>query len=89
MPNKKIIYDGYRIKYRRIIVDYSVKELAMLVGVSNQEILLIENGKTNPNIKTCRKIAHALACSLESLFGYVSEEPIKPFYGYVSKEKKH
>ena len=78
MPNKEILYDGYRIKYRRILMQYTVKELAMIVGVTSAGILLIEQGKTNPRINTCIKLAEALACSMESLFGYIDEEPIFP-----------
>ena len=82
MANKEILYDGYRTRYRRIIMDYTVKELAIIVGVSQMEIQSIETGKTNPSIDICRRIADALACSIESLFGYVDEEPISPYYYY-------
>jgi len=80
MVNKEILYDGYRTRYRRINMQYTIKELALIVGVSQLEIQIIETGKTNPNIDICRRIADALACSIESLFGYVDEEPISPHY---------
>ena len=88
MSNKEILYDGYRLKYRRIHMDYTIKELALIIGISGQEIMLIEKGRINPNIDICRRIANALACSIESLFGYVDDEPISPHCSKMKKIKK-
>ena len=82
MTNKEILYDGYRTRYKKINMDYTIQELALIVSVSQMEIQIIETGKTNPNIDICRRIADALAYSIESLFGYVDEEPINPYYYY-------
>lgn len=44
------------------------KELAEMVGVGNDWICDIENGKGNPSIELLYKIAKSLKCEVKDLF---------------------
>ena len=46
----------------------SQKELADKVGVTRQTIGLIENGKYNPTLNLCIRIAQVLGRTLDQLF---------------------
>lgn len=48
--------------------DWSQKQLAMISGVTQSTICAIENNHCQPNLLTALKLAHALSCSVESLF---------------------
>lgn len=47
---------------------YSQEELAKIVGVSRQTIILIEQGSYNPTLQLCINIAKALKLTLNDLF---------------------
>lgn len=57
-----------RIKKFRTDKKISQLELAKRVGVARQTINLIENGKYNPSLDLCIKLAKELETDLNSLF---------------------
>ncbi|MGX7024501.1 helix-turn-helix transcriptional regulator [Vagococcus hydrophili] len=57
-----------RIKKFRTEKKISQLELAKRVGVARQTINLIENGKYNPSLDLCIKLAKELESDLNSLF---------------------
>lgn len=57
-----------RIKKFRTDKKISQLELARRVGVARQTINLIENGKYNPSLDLCIKLAKELETDLNSLF---------------------
>ncbi len=57
-----------KMKFRRIEMDMSQKELAERTGVMRQTIGLIEAGDFNPSIKLCIAICRALDSTLDELF---------------------
>ena len=61
-----------RMKIARIEQEMSQEELANLVGVTRQTIVLIEAGKYNPTLRLCVAICQALGKTLNDLFW---EEP--------------
>lgn len=63
--NKK---DADKIKKYRMEKGYTIRELAEAVGITRQNLYMIEGGKANPSIKTCKSIAHVLGQSLDDLF---------------------
>ncbi|QWC00766.1 helix-turn-helix transcriptional regulator [Mycoplasmatota bacterium] len=59
---------NYIIKSKRAILNLSQAELAKIIGVSRQTILLIEQEKYNPSIKLCLSICYVLNSTLDELF---------------------
>lgn len=59
---------NYKMKAKRAEFGYSQKDLAKIVGVSRQTIILIEQGKYNPSLALCIKICKALNTTLNDLF---------------------
>lgn len=59
---------GNRVKLARVEKDLTQEQLADLVGVTRQTILLIEAGKYNPTLKLCLMIAKVTGKSLDELF---------------------
>ena len=57
-----------KMKMARVEKDLSQEELAKLVGVSRQTIVLIESGKYNPTLNLCIAICKALSRTLNDLF---------------------
>lgn len=59
---------GNRVKLARVEKGLTQEQLAALVGVTRQTIILIEAGKYNPTIKLCLMIKKATGKSLDELF---------------------
>ena len=57
-----------KLKLARIEKNLSQQELAELVQATRQTIGLIENGKYNPSLALCLKIAQSLDKTLDQLF---------------------
>ena len=57
-----------KLKLARIEKNLSQQELAEQVNATRQTIGLIENGKYNPSLALCLKIAHVLDKTLNQLF---------------------
>jgi transcriptional regulator with XRE-family HTH domain len=57
-----------KLKWLRKQQGISQKSLADMSGTTQQQIALIENGKTDPRISTLDKIADALGVGLKDLF---------------------
>lgn len=57
-----------RVKLFRTGKKISQLELAKRVGVARQTINLIENGKYNPSLELCIKLAKELGTDLNGLF---------------------
>lgn len=55
------------LKAIRIENGLSQKQLADMVGITQPTYSNIENGKRNPTIKTLKRIAKALGCSIDDL----------------------
>ncbi len=62
-----------RIKEFRQLKKLSQLALAKEIGVARQTINLIENGKYNPSLELCIKLAQSLDTDLNSLFWEVSD----------------
>lgn len=58
---------GEKIKNKRLERDMYQDELARLSGVSKPMISYVERDLKTPSLKTLRKIATALSCSLDEL----------------------
>lgn len=63
-----------RVKLARIEKDLTQEQLAQLVGVTRQTILLIEAGKYNPTLKLCLLLKQATGKSLDELFWIKGEK---------------
>ncbi|BCR36687.1 helix-turn-helix transcriptional regulator [Mariniplasma anaerobium] len=57
-----------KMKSMRALLGLSQEDLAKIVGVSRQTIILIEKDKYNPSLKLCVAIAKALNTTLNDLF---------------------
>ena len=57
-----------RLRLARVDKGLSQQELADQAGVTRQTIGLIENGKYNPTLSLCIRIARALDRTLDQLF---------------------
>lgn len=57
-----------RVKLARIEKGLTQEQLADLVGVTRQTIILIEAGKYNPTIKLCLMLKKATGINLDELF---------------------
>jgi len=56
------------VKLARVEKDLTQEQLADLVGVTRQTIILIEAGKYNPTLKLCLLIKKVTGKSLDELF---------------------
>lgn len=56
------------LKIKRIERNLSQKELATIVGISNQSISDYENGRLNPSYEIMGKISKELKTSVDELF---------------------
>jgi putative transcriptional regulator len=59
---------NYKMRAARAEKGLSQAELAKLVKVSRQTIILIEQSKFNPSLNLCRSICKALDRTLNDLF---------------------
>ncbi len=59
---------GAAIKEVRLEKKLSQRKLASLAGISNTYLSDIEVGRTNPSLKTLKKIAGALEIEIKDLF---------------------
>ncbi|MGD9909074.1 MAG: helix-turn-helix transcriptional regulator [Candidatus Izemoplasmatales bacterium] len=57
-----------KMKAARTLKGYSQQDLARMIGVSRQTIILIEQGEYNPSLKLCTDICKALDVTLNDLF---------------------
>jgi putative transcriptional regulator len=57
-----------RVKFARVEKNLTQEQLADLVGVTRQTIILIEAGKYNPTLKLCLMIKKVTGKSLDELF---------------------
>ena len=62
------------IKKLRIMQGLTQKNLAERVCISRANLTNIENGRRTPSMKTARKIAAALGCTIDELFEREAEE---------------
>jgi putative transcriptional regulator len=63
-----------RVKLARVEKGFTQEQLADLVGVTRQTIILIEAGKYNPTLKLCLLLKKATGKSLEELFWMKGEK---------------
>jgi len=68
--SKRIIYKvvGYKIQFLRQKLDISQSDLAIRSNMDRSHLGKIENGQTNPSIKSLFLIARALRVPMSSLF---------------------
>jgi len=59
---------NFKMKSARVEKGLSQADLAQLIGVSRQTILLIEQNQYNPSLMICRAICKALDRTLNDLF---------------------
>jgi putative transcriptional regulator len=63
-----------RVKLARVEKGFTQEQLADLVGVTRQTIILIEAGKYNPTLKLCLLLKKATGKSLDELFWMKGEK---------------
>ena len=63
-----------RVKLARVAMNLTQEQLAELVGVTRQTIILIEAGKYNPTLKLCLMIKKVTSKSLDELFWIKGED---------------
>lgn len=57
-----------RVKLARVEKGLTQEQLANLIGVTRQTIILIEAGKYNPSLKLCLKMKKVTGKNLDELF---------------------
>jgi putative transcriptional regulator len=63
-----------KVKLARVEKGLTQEELAELVGVTRQTIILIEAGKYNPTLKLCLMLKKITGKSLDELFWIKGEK---------------
>jgi putative transcriptional regulator len=63
-----------RVKLARVEKGLTQEQLADLVGVTRQTIILIEAGKYNPTLKLCLMLKKVTGKSLDELFWIKGEK---------------
>ena len=63
-----------RVKLARVEKGLTQEQLANLVGVTRQTIILIEAGKYNPTLKLCLMVKKVTGKSLDELFWIKGEK---------------
>lgn len=63
-----------RVKLARVEKGLTQEQLANLVGVTRQTIILIEAGKYNPTLKLCLLVKKATGRTLDELFWIKGEK---------------
>jgi len=63
-----------RVKLARVEKGLTQEQLADLIGVTRQTIILIEAGKYNPSLKLCLLITKVTGKSLDELFWVKGED---------------
>lgn len=58
---------GARIRFLRKSAGLSLRTFGLMVGIHHNQILLIEQGKTNPSLQTLLRIADGLDVALADL----------------------
>lgn len=58
---------GARVRFLRKRAGLSLRTFGMMVGVHHNQILLIEQGKSNPSLQTLLRIANGLDVPLSDL----------------------
>ena len=69
---------GRTLRYRRVMVPLTLRELAAQSGVSPSYLGRIERGERFPSANTLRKIAKPLVSNVNDLFilaGYLPSQP--------------
>lgn len=79
---------GARIRFLRKRAGLSLRTFGMMVGVHHNQILLIEQGKSNPSLQTLLRIADGLDVPLADLLPDRRGEADKRSY-WFSRRGKH
>lgn len=66
-----------KIKVFRAMHDLTQENLAQIIGVNRQTILAIEKGKYVPSLDLAFRIARHFGVSIEDIFIYDDEMPVK------------
>ena len=77
-PHPVDIHVGARLRYRRLFLSLSQKELASLVGVTYQQIQKYENGTNRIGSSRLFDIASALKVPIETFFEDLGEKHAPP-----------
>lgn len=73
-PHKEVSVLNYTLKFRRMEMDKTQRELAEEIGTTVQAISDYERGVYTPSHKIMKKISLALNCSVDILFFKNEEE---------------
>ena len=68
-----------RVKDYRLKRGYSQASLAYQVGIARQTLSMIENGRYNPSLDLCIRLAEALDTDLNTLFWKVGKDVANNF----------
>ena len=63
-----------RIEEKRKAQGLTQQQLAVLLGVSRQTIILLESGKYNPSILLAHRIAQTFGVRIEDIFLFEEDE---------------
>lgn len=56
------------LKRRRLMVGYTLEQIAALTGINHSTLSRLEHGRQVPQFVTARKLAVVLGCEVEWLF---------------------
>ena len=73
---KEVFPVGRVIKEKRLKKGLNLTQFSKITGFSVGYLSKIENGKADPSISSCRKIAKALNLRMSELFGEIEKEGI-------------
>lgn len=62
-----------KVKLARVKANLTQQELADVVGITRQTVILIEKGKYNPSLKLCLQICYAVHAQLDEIF-WINQE---------------
>lgn len=63
-----------KVKLARVKANLTQQELADVVGITRQTVILIEKGKYNPSLKLCLRICYAVHAQLDEIFWINKED---------------
>jgi len=95
MGSKKtrISAKGRDLKMKRLELGYTQRQFAEVVGITQQQLSMIENGRSGASEETAMAIARRLRCDVDHVFDvrvpYEEEDAADPFRGVVTANGQH
>ena len=77
MVREKVTKVGTRIKYLRLVNQFSQKDMAEKIGISQASLSNIECGRSHCTLENLLKLSEALQCPVRDFFVDIDGEPQK------------